>query len=60
MFLRVYLGGDFFMAKKGQTYKTYTEELKLEVVRLKLEEGGLTVSSVNVLELKVMLKLPNG
>lgn len=27
------------MAKKGQTYKTYTEELMLEVVRLKLEEG---------------------
>lgn len=27
------------MAKKGQTYKTYTEELRLEVVRLKLEKG---------------------
>uniref|UniRef100_A0A0M0KCF7 Transposase n=1 Tax=Halalkalibacterium halodurans TaxID=86665 RepID=A0A0M0KCF7_ALKHA len=27
------------MAKKGQTYTTYTEELKREVVRLKLEEG---------------------
>ncbi|MDW7614268.1 transposase, partial [Peribacillus simplex] len=27
------------MAKKGQTFQTYTEELKREVVRLKLEEG---------------------
>ncbi|WP_407901264.1 IS3 family transposase [Halalkalibacterium halodurans] len=27
------------MAKKGQTYTTYTEELNREVVRLKLEEG---------------------
>ena len=27
------------MAKKGQTFTTYTEELKQEVVRLKLEEG---------------------
>ncbi|SNT37191.1 hypothetical protein SAMN05444672_1691, partial [Bacillus sp. OK838] len=26
------------MAKKGQTFQTYTEELKREVVRLKLEE----------------------
>ncbi|WP_332633618.1 hypothetical protein [Halalkalibacter flavus] len=26
------------MAKKGQTFKSYTEELKREVVRLKLEE----------------------
>ncbi|KAF0815479.1 Mobile element protein, partial [Bacillus sp. ZZV12-4809] len=27
------------MAKKGQTFTSYTEELKREVVRLKLEEG---------------------
>ncbi|MDF9759082.1 transposase-like protein [Peribacillus simplex] len=27
------------MAKKGQTFQTYTEELKREVVRLKLEKG---------------------
>nr|BAA03109.1 unnamed protein product [Thermus aquaticus] len=27
------------MAKKGQTFNTYSEELKREVVRLKLEEG---------------------
>ncbi|SNT00201.1 Transposase, partial [Bacillus sp. OK838] len=27
------------MVKKGQTFQTYTEELKREVVRLKLEEG---------------------
>ncbi|MHA7098174.1 IS3 family transposase [Priestia aryabhattai] len=27
------------MAKKGQTFTTYTKELKSEVVRLKLEEG---------------------
>jgi transposase len=27
------------MAKKGQKFKTYTEELKQEVVRLKLEKG---------------------
>jgi transposase-like protein len=27
------------MAKKGQTFTTYTEEIKREVVRLKLEEG---------------------
>lgn len=39
MFLIVFLGGDFSMAKKGQTFSTYTEELKREVVRLKLEEG---------------------
>lgn len=30
------------MAKKGQSFSTYTEELKLEVVRLKLE-GGLVL-----------------
>jgi transposase len=27
------------MAKKGQTFSTYSEELKREVIRLKLEEG---------------------
>ncbi|MGG3497284.1 IS3 family transposase, partial [Peribacillus simplex] len=27
------------MEKKGQTFQTYTEELKREVVRLKLEKG---------------------
>lgn len=27
------------MAKKGQTFQEYTEELKREVVRLKVEEG---------------------
>lgn len=27
------------MAKKGQTFQAYTEELKREVVRLKVEEG---------------------
>jgi transposase len=27
------------MEKKGQTFNTYSEELKREVVRLKLEEG---------------------
>lgn len=27
------------MAKKGQTFSSYTEEMKQEVVRLKLEEG---------------------
>jgi len=27
------------MAKKGQTFQTYTEELKQEAVRLRLEEG---------------------
>ncbi|MDW7617617.1 hypothetical protein SC499_23790, partial [Peribacillus simplex] len=26
MFLTVYLRGDFSMAKKGQTFQTYTEE----------------------------------
>ncbi len=30
-------GGEFFMAKKGQAFTTYTEELKRKVVRL--EEG---------------------
>jgi len=30
-------GGDFIMANKGQAFITYTEELKREVVRLKLE-----------------------
>lgn len=39
MFLTIYLGGDFSMAKKEQTFSTYTEELKREVVRLKQEEG---------------------
>ncbi|EJQ95800.1 hypothetical protein II1_01132 [Bacillus cereus MC118] len=27
------------MAKKGQSFQKYTEELKREVVRLRLEEG---------------------
>jgi transposase len=27
------------LAKKGQTFNSYSEELKREVVRLKLEEG---------------------
>ncbi len=27
------------MAKKGQTFSTYSEEVKREVVRLKVEEG---------------------
>lgn len=39
MFLIVFLGGDFSMSKKGQTFTSYTEGLKLEVVPLKLEEG---------------------
>jgi transposase len=39
MFLTVNLEGIFCMAKKGQTFQAYTEELKREVVRLKVEEG---------------------
>ncbi|MCR8872389.1 hypothetical protein, partial [Peribacillus frigoritolerans] len=35
MFLTVNLEGIFCMAKKGQTFQAYTEELKREVVRLK-------------------------
>ncbi len=31
------LGGDFFMAKKGQTFQTYTEEFKLKAVRAYVE-----------------------
>jgi transposase-like protein len=37
--LKSLLGRGFFMAKKGQTFNTYSEELKREVIRLKLEEG---------------------
>jgi len=33
----VTLGGDIFMAKKGQTFHTYTEEFKLKAVRAYLE-----------------------
>jgi len=29
----VTLGGDIFMAKKGQTFYTYTEESKLKAVK---------------------------
>jgi transposase len=39
MFLIIYLEGDFSMAKKGQTFASYSEELKREVARLKSEEG---------------------
>jgi transposase len=56
MFLTVYLGGDFSLAKKGQTFQTYTEELKREVVRLKLEEGWSYRSFVRDLVSKVMQK----
>jgi transposase len=31
-------GGDFFMAKKGQTFNRYDEATKKEAVRLRLEE----------------------
>lgn len=31
------LGGDIFMAKKGQTFQTYTEEFKLNAVRAYIE-----------------------
>lgn len=34
----VYLEGIFY-GKKGQSFQKYTEELKREVVRLRLEEG---------------------
>lgn len=32
------LGGVFVMAKKGQTFKSYSKEIRLEAVRLHLEE----------------------
>jgi transposase len=31
------LGGDIFMAKKGQTFQTYSEEFKLKAVRAYVE-----------------------
>lgn len=34
-----FLGGAFFMAVKGQKFKHYPESLKLEAVRLHVEEG---------------------
>lgn len=34
-----YLEGIFFMARKGQSFQKYTEELKLEAVGLRIEEG---------------------
>jgi transposase len=40
MFFRVCLGGDFLWLKKGQTFNTYSEELKREVVCLKWEEDS--------------------
>ncbi len=42
------------MAKKGQTFQTYTEELKREVVRLKVEEGWSYRQIRDRLVLKVM------
>ncbi len=33
-----YLEGIFFMARQGQSFQKYTEELKREAVRLGLEE----------------------
>jgi transposase len=37
MEVQVVLGGDIFMAKKGQVFQTYTEEFKLRAVRAYLE-----------------------
>ncbi len=37
MEVRVTLGGDIFMAKKGQTFNTYTDEFKVKAVRTYLE-----------------------
>jgi len=37
MEVRVTLGGDFFMAKKGQVFQSYTDEFKLQAVRTYLE-----------------------
>lgn len=37
MRVQVTLGGDIFMAKKGQTFHTYTEEFKLNAVRSYVE-----------------------
>ena len=39
MDLTLLIGGDFFMATKGQKFTKYTEEIKKEVVRLRVEEG---------------------
>ncbi|AIE61738.1 hypothetical protein MGA3_17592 (plasmid) [Bacillus methanolicus MGA3] len=39
MFLGVYLGGDFLWTKKEQTFNSYSVDLKIKVVRLKLEKG---------------------
>lgn len=33
-------GGDFFMAKKGQVFKSYTEEFKLKAVEMYLNGEG--------------------
>jgi transposase len=37
MGVRVTLGGDLFMAKKGQIFQSYTEEFKMEAVRAYME-----------------------
>ena len=41
-----FLGVYFFMAVKGQKFKTYSEELKMEAIRLQLE-GKWTYRQIN-------------
>ncbi|SFC72496.1 hypothetical protein SAMN04488168_108129 [Bacillus sp. 491mf] len=45
------------MAKKGQTFQTYTEELKQETIRLRLEEGRALREIRELLEVKSDKKL---
>lgn len=37
-------GGDFFMAKKGQTFRTYSEEFKIKAVEAYLNGEGSYIS----------------
>lgn len=52
-------GGDFFMAKKGQTFNRYDDATKQEAVRLRLEEKWSYSMIMNKLGIKSEAQILN-
>jgi Transposase and inactivated derivatives len=52
MNLLLLTGGDFFMAKNGQSFNQYDEETKMEAVRLRLEDKWTYSMIMNKLNIR--------
>ena len=55
MDLTLLIRGEFIMATKRQKFTTYTEEIKKEVVRLRVEEGQSLSLTLHTMALSTIM-----